>query len=70
MAPKRSLICNWGQQSAHSGAVTYLIVTAGGIEGIGATGKQSLIIAWDQHFDVVVTFILSGGDKLSVIAKQ
>lgn len=38
----------------------HLIVTAGGVEGVGAAGKQRLIVARHQHLDVVVTFILSG----------
>lgn len=50
--------------------VSYLIVPAGGVEGVGATGEKRLVITWHQHFDVVVTFILSGGKQLDVIVPQ
>ncbi len=62
-----SVICNWGQEEAHSSRVSYLIVAAGGIEGIGAAGEQCLIITWHQHFDIVVTFVLSGGNSLMLL---
>lgn len=39
----------------------HLVVTAGGVEGVGAAGKQRLIVARHQHLDVVVAFVLSGG---------
>lgn len=55
---------------AHGGAVSHLIVTAGGVEGVGAAGEQRLVVARHQHFDVVVTFVLSGGGKqLDVIVR-
>lgn len=44
------------------GAVSYLIVAAGGVEGVGAAGEKRLVITRHQHFDVVVTFVLSGGE--------
>lgn len=36
----------------------YLVVAAGGVEGVGATGEQRLVVSRDQHFDVVVALVL------------
>lgn len=41
--------------------MSHLIVAAGGIEGVGAAGEKRFVVAWHQHFNVVVTFILMGG---------
>lgn len=46
---------------------SYLVVTAGGVEGVGAAGKQRLVVPRHQHFDVVVTFVLSGGNRLMLL---
>lgn len=36
----------------------YLVVPAGGVEGIGAACKESLVIARNQNLDVVVALVL------------
>lgn len=36
----------------------YLVVTAGGVEGVGAAGEQRLVVSGNQHFDVVVALVL------------
>ena len=38
----------------------HLVVSAGGVEGVGTAGEQRLVVAWDQDFDVVVAFVLQG----------
>lgn len=50
-------------EAARLGAASHLVVTAGGVEGVGAAGEQRLVVARHEHFDVVVTFVLSGGEK-------
>lgn len=37
---------------------SYLVVATGGVERIGSTCKESFVVTWHQHFDVVVTLIL------------
>lgn len=37
---------------------SYLVVATCGVERIGSTRKESFIVTWHQHFDVVVTLIL------------
>lgn len=36
----------------------YLVVPAGGVEGVGPAGEQRLVVSRHQHFDVVVALVL------------
>lgn len=37
---------------------SYLVVSAGGVERVGAASKQRLVVSRHQHFDVVVALVL------------
>ena len=56
----------------HSGPArhAYLVVSAGGVEGVGTAGKQRLVVAWDQDFDIVVAFVLQGVKQPCVTAEH
>lgn len=44
----------------------YLVVATRGVEGVSPARKQRLIVAGHQHFDVIVTFILAGINKITI----
>lgn len=45
---------------------TYLIVSAGRVEGISSTDKQSIIVFLQKNFNKVVTLILKNNSNLFV----
>lgn len=48
----------------------YLVVSAGGVEGIGAAGEQGLVVSGDQDFDVVVALVLKNTITRRYIQQQ
>lgn len=47
----------------------YLVVSAGGVERVGAAGEQGLVVSRHQHFDIVVALVLKQQKQASFITE-